>query len=90
MHDHPRTPYPNPHEMAIAPREIYFQAHRVTIVEAPENTLPAYRHAWRIFGAIPEVDVRTTADGVLVCLHDATLLLATTFHKCLDATLGEI
>lgn len=57
----------------MAPDEIYFQAHRGSIDETPENTMMAYRHAWGIRGAIPEIDVRTTADGALICLHDATL-----------------
>jgi glycerophosphoryl diester phosphodiesterase len=61
----------------MAAQPIYFQAHRGAIDEAPENTLVAYEHAWRIPGAIPEVDVRTTADGTLVCLHDATLARTT-------------
>jgi uncharacterized protein (DUF952 family)/glycerophosphoryl diester phosphodiesterase len=56
---------------------VFYQAHRGSIDEAPENTLPAFRHAWRFPGAIPETDVRTTADGVLVCLHDATLARTT-------------
>jgi glycerophosphoryl diester phosphodiesterase len=57
--------------------EVYYQAHRGSVDEAPENTLAAYRHAWRFPGAIPEIDVRTTADGALVCLHDATLARTT-------------
>ena len=39
----------------------------------PENTLAAIRYTWRFFGGIPEVDVRTTVDGVMVCIHDDTL-----------------
>jgi glycerophosphoryl diester phosphodiesterase len=57
--------------------EVHFQAHRGAVDEAPENTLPAFRHAWRLRGAIPETDVRTTADGALICLHDATLARTT-------------
>ncbi|MEM7530845.1 MAG: glycerophosphodiester phosphodiesterase family protein [Chloroflexota bacterium] len=56
---------------------VYFQAHRGSVDEAPENTLAAFRHAWQFPGAIPETDVRTTADGVLICLHDATLARTT-------------
>jgi glycerophosphoryl diester phosphodiesterase len=56
---------------------VYFQAHRGAVTEAPENTLPAFRHAWRWRGAIPETDIRTTADGALICLHDATLARTT-------------
>ncbi|NJN83397.1 MAG: hypothetical protein HC802_14675 [Caldilineaceae bacterium] len=50
---------------------VFFQAHRGSVDEAPENTLSAFRHAWRFPGSIPETDIRTTADGALICLHDA-------------------
>lgn len=50
----------------------FFQAHRGGLDEVPENTLAAMRHAWAVPGAVPEVDVRTTSDGVLVCIHDET------------------
>lgn len=59
------------------PAPVYFQAHRGAVDEAPENTLAALRHAWRFPGAVPEVDVRTTRDGVLICLHDDTLARTT-------------
>ena len=59
---------------------VYFQAHRGSMDEAPENTMPAFRHAWQFRGAIPETDVRTTADGALICLHDATLARTTNAH----------
>jgi glycerophosphoryl diester phosphodiesterase len=52
--------------------EIYFQAHRGGLEEVPENTLAALRHAWGIPGAVPEVDLRTTSDGVIVLMHDET------------------
>ncbi|MCF6285801.1 MAG: glycerophosphodiester phosphodiesterase family protein [Candidatus Hydrogenedentes bacterium] len=51
---------------------IYFQAHRGGLDERPENTLAALNYAWKIPGAVPELDVRTTQDGVLVCIHDRT------------------
>jgi glycerophosphoryl diester phosphodiesterase len=52
--------------------EIYFQSHRGGLNEVPENTLVAMEHSWGIPGAVPEVDLRTTSDGVIVCLHDST------------------
>ena len=55
-----------------APGEVYFQAHRGGLNEAPENTLAAFERAWDISGAVPEVDLRTTQDGVIVCIHDPT------------------
>lgn len=51
---------------------IYFQSHRGGMNEVPENTLTALRHSWSIKGAVPEVDLRTTSDGVIVCIHDST------------------
>jgi len=51
----------------------HFQAHRGGLEEVPENTLAAFRRAWSIEGAVPEVDIRTSKDGVLICLHDSTL-----------------
>ncbi|MCC6166759.1 MAG: DUF952 domain-containing protein [Caldilineaceae bacterium] len=63
--------------MSSAPMGVFYQAHRGAVDEAPENTLPAFRHAWRYPGAIPETDVRVTADGALVCVHDATLARTT-------------
>ncbi len=57
---------------AEAPGSVYFQAHRGGVDEVPENTMPAYEHAWNIPGAVPEVDVQTTQDGAFVCMHDET------------------
>jgi glycerophosphoryl diester phosphodiesterase len=56
---------------------VYFQAHRGGLDEVPENTLAGFRYAWGIPGAVPEVDVRTTRDGVMVCIHDGTLARTT-------------
>lgn len=47
------------------------QAHRGAGNLAPENTLPTFELAWRL-GVVPEADVRTTKDGVLVAFHDET------------------
>jgi len=46
------------------------QAHRGAGDLAPENTLPTFELAWKI-GVVPEADVRTTRDGVIVAFHDA-------------------
>ncbi|MDF2670599.1 MAG: hypothetical protein K0R67_2905, partial [Paenibacillus sp.] len=52
--------------------EVYWQAHRGGgAYEAPDNTMGANNYAWSL-GGIPEADVRTTMDGVIVCLHDET------------------
>lgn len=58
--------------LSLHAADIKVQAHRGGLLEVPENTMAAFDHAWAL-GTIPEVDVRTTSDGVLICLHDATL-----------------
>ena len=62
---------------------VYFQSHRGAAGEAPENTLVAVRHDWSVVGAVPEVDLRTTADGAIVCVHDETLARTTDAHESL-------
>jgi len=52
--------------------EVFVQAHRGGLDEVPENTMVAFEHAWRIPGAIPEMDLSTTSDGTIVLLHDNT------------------
>ena len=48
-------------------------AHRGASGSAPENTLPAFELAVRQGADALELDVRLTADGVPVVLHDSTL-----------------
>ena len=47
--------------------------HRGASAEAPENTLPAFEAAVRRGADAIELDVRLTADGAPVVLHDPTL-----------------
>lgn len=50
-----------------------FIAHRGFTVGLPQNSLPAFEAAGKLgFWAI-ETDVHKTADGILVCCHDATV-----------------
>ncbi|SNY15154.1 glycerophosphodiester phosphodiesterase [Paractinoplanes atraurantiacus] len=53
-------------------------AHRGYSAVAPENTLPAFVAAVRGGATFVEFDVRTTADGVPVVIHDRTLDRTTT------------
>lgn len=46
--------------------------HRGSRLHAPENTLPAFQQAIDAGGDGVEIDVRLTADGQLVAMHDAT------------------
>jgi glycerophosphoryl diester phosphodiesterase len=48
-------------------------AHRGASAEAPENTLPAFAAAVERGADALELDVRLTADGAPVVMHDATL-----------------
>lgn len=48
-------------------------AHRGASQAQPEMTVAAYRHAIRLGADGLEADVRMTADGHLVCVHDATV-----------------
>lgn len=53
--------------------ERFFVAHRGAGDEAPEHTMAAYRNALEYGAAAIEISVRRSADGVLLCHHDATL-----------------
>lgn len=53
-----------------APRAIQVVAHRGASQDAPEHTLAAYRKAIDDGADALECDVRLTADGHLVCVHD--------------------
>jgi glycerophosphoryl diester phosphodiesterase len=48
-------------------------AHQGGESEAPSNTMYAFRRAARIGADVLELDVHSTADGVLVASHDATV-----------------
>ena len=53
-------------------------AHRGNTGRAPENTLSTYKNALKLRVNFIEIDVRTSADGQLVILHDGTLNRTTT------------
>jgi glycerophosphoryl diester phosphodiesterase len=48
-------------------------AHRGGSLEAPENTLAAFRHAIHVGAKYVELDVQLSSDGVPVVIHDDTL-----------------
>jgi len=50
---------------------IPIQAHRGGGLNMPENTLETFTHTWNL-SIIPEADIRTTADDVIICMHDKT------------------
>ncbi|GAA3404943.1 glycerophosphodiester phosphodiesterase [Paenibacillus hodogayensis] len=76
--------------MASEHDRIYWQAHRGGGAnEAPDNTMAANRYAWSL-GGIPEADIRTTKDGIIVALHDETPARTTTApDKVKDRPIAE-
>jgi glycerophosphoryl diester phosphodiesterase len=60
-------------ELSSAKRHIRNFAHRGASGRAPENTLLAFRYAFELGADAIECDVRLSADGAPVILHDATL-----------------
>ncbi|GAB2605304.1 glycerophosphodiester phosphodiesterase [Streptomyces capparidis] len=57
----------------MQPHRALAVAHRGDPYRHRENTLPSLRSAQRAGADVVEIDVRVTADGVPVLLHDATL-----------------
>ncbi len=77
--------------VAAAKRVTQTVAHRGASAERPENTLAAMRRAIEVGATAVEVDVRTTKDGRLVVLHDATLDRTTDGEGALgDASFAEL
>jgi glycerophosphoryl diester phosphodiesterase len=65
--------------------------HRGAAGHAPENTLAAIQRGIELEADFVEIDVRCTADGVLVALHDATVNRTTNGRGRIDAlSLGEV
>ena len=50
-------------------KEITVQSHRGAGVLMPENSMDAFELAWSL-GTVPEGDIRTTKDGIIVAFHD--------------------
>ncbi len=55
------------------PKTVVVIAHRGEHLHHPENTLPAFQAAVDAGADFFELDVRTTSDGKLVLMHDATV-----------------
>ena len=66
-------------------------AHRGGAGHGPENTLPAFRQAWDLGSDAIEGDFRLTADGQIVCIHDAdTQRVAGTRWVVAESTLEQL
>jgi glycerophosphoryl diester phosphodiesterase len=53
----------------LPPDQFIIQCHRGAGELAPENTLEAFELGWKL-KCVPESDLRTTRDGVIVTFHD--------------------
>jgi glycerophosphoryl diester phosphodiesterase len=73
------------------PRTILTSAHRGEHLHHPENSLPAFQAAIEAGMDYVELDVRTTADGQLVLMHDPTVNRMTNgTGKVTEMTLDQI
>jgi glycerophosphoryl diester phosphodiesterase len=72
-------------------RTVEITGHRGSKVRAPENTLSAVRHAIAEGADFAEIDVQTTADGVVVLLHDDDLMRVASLNRRLrDVSYREL
>ena len=66
-------------------------AHRGASRSAPENTLPAFRLAWKQGADAAELDVHLSRDGQVVVIHDAAARRTGGLdRKVCDLTLAEL
>jgi glycerophosphoryl diester phosphodiesterase len=72
-------------------RKVDFTGHRGSKVRAPENTLSALRQAIDEGADYAEIDVQTTADGMVVLLHDVDLMRVASINRRLrDMNYNEL
>ena len=72
-------------------RPVDITGHRGTKVGAPENTLSAVRHAIAEGADFAEIDVQTTADGVVVLFHDDDFMRVASLNRRLrDINYSEL
>ncbi|HQR09156.1 MAG TPA: glycerophosphodiester phosphodiesterase family protein [Gemmatales bacterium] len=64
--------------------------HRGACAYAPEHTLASYRLALEMKADFVEPDLQVTKDGVLICMHDATLERTTNVKKVFPDRSKEI
>jgi glycerophosphoryl diester phosphodiesterase len=80
----------NPLDLVGKPKP-YVMAHRGNRVACPENTLAAFQRALDEGADIIETDLHLTADGVFICIHDATVDRTTNGSGPVSAmTLSEV
>jgi glycerophosphoryl diester phosphodiesterase len=62
----------------MSSRPVFAVGHRGASAYAPENTVAAFDEAVRLGARAVEFDVRVSADGVAVVIHDETVDRTTT------------
>ncbi|MGL6224412.1 MAG: glycerophosphodiester phosphodiesterase family protein, partial [Steroidobacteraceae bacterium] len=73
------------------PEDVAVTAHRGASLQAPENTMAAFRAAHAAGADYVELDVQRTHDGAIVVFHDGDLLrMGGDARKVKDLTLDEI
>jgi len=79
-------------DLCRAPGELpKLVGHRGALAVAPENTMASFERAWRDGADLVELDVRLSADGRVVVLHDLTLDRTTDgTGPVTEATLAEL
>ena len=81
----------NPFEKVAIFHQTEVTAHRGDSIAAPENTLAAFQAAIDEMADCIELDIQMTSDGVLVVMHDTSLLRTTGLDKNVtDTTYEEI
>ena len=65
-------------------RYIAITAHRGSSLKAPENTISALRQAIADGAEYAEIDVQTTADGVVILIHDADLMRVSSVNQKIE------
>jgi glycerophosphoryl diester phosphodiesterase len=86
------VPVPHPHSSHVlldTSRRLII-AHRGASAHAPENTIPAFKLAERAGADAIELDVRLTADGVPVVIHDPTLARTTNARGDVESETLEV
>jgi glycerophosphoryl diester phosphodiesterase len=80
-----------PADQTAAKQKIVVISHRGEHLHHPENTLPAFQAAIDAGADYFEVDVRTTADGKLVLMHDGSVNRTTNgTGKVRDLTFAQV
>ncbi|MDJ1503368.1 glycerophosphodiester phosphodiesterase family protein [Xanthocytophaga agilis] len=85
--------FPEKHKSVVFPSTRYpfiVIAHRGNHVNAPENSIQSLQEAIRVGADYVEIDIRTTKDGYLVIMHDASVHRTTNGEaKIAEMTLAQ-